>query len=539
MSQIFTIWFFPLVFVFGSVFFVFVIWWLIRHGRAIAKVFLSIGKSIVVAVKKNPEVKKINNRYPRIIHFFQNCFNKKHFFGWPMTWLIIVLFFLLLHLFGVTQSVLDSGLVVGADIRIAQLMAVFRSAQFTNIFLWVTLLGSWQLIVAGGLVVGLVLWARGRKIYIGALYLGLLACSVTVYLGKIMIHRDRSLLSFYDESSFSFPSGHAAMSMMLYGFVAYALLKYLRSKKMQSLALLAGICVVGLVGFSRIYLCVHYISDVWAGYILGLFWLISSIGLVSYLKSKNLPQWLEHKKMHPKSKQTARILLAIYLVAYIGIGLQYDPHLTVAEHVLARMVAAENIPSLFPESLPQFSETLTGMAQEPLSFVVITKDMNGLLSAMKSAGWYTADTVTPATTWQALKSAIKNESYVSAPMTPSFWNAQVHSVGFEQPTETQTFRQRHHTRFWDTGYETAFGEKIFVATASLDQGIKWGITHAINPDIDTEREFLFSSLQSAGRIISSEKIQFIAPRLGTNFAGDPFFTDGKVYVLHLVAESSS
>ena len=77
------------------------------------------------------------------------------------------------------------------------------------------------------------------------------------------------------------------------------------------------------------------------------------------------------------------------------------------------------------------------------------------------------------------------------------------------------------------------GYTVYVGTASLDQGYKWFITHNINPDIDSEREFVKNSLESAGVVSSAQEIPFVHPALGTNFAAEPFFTDGTLYILHL------
>jgi hypothetical protein len=54
-------------------------------------------------------------------------------------------------------------------------------------------------------------------------------------------------------------------------------------------------------------------------------------------------------------------------------------------------------------------------------------------------------------TWQTtgtiIVSAIFYKEYTAAPMTPSFWNKQIHDFGFEKATATESVRQRHHARF--------------------------------------------------------------------------------------------
>ena len=118
-------------------------------------------------------------------------------------------------------------------------------------------------------------------------------------------------------------------------------------------------------------------------------------------------------------------------------------------------------------------------------------------------------------------------------MTPDFWNANVHNFGFEKATDSDNVRTRHHARFWKTNYITENEDIIYVGTASFDINLKWGVTHQISPDIDTEREFLYSDLQKTDMIINTEKQQFVDPKLGSNFSGDLFFTDGKLYLISI------
>ena len=63
--------------------------------------------------------------------------------------------------------------------------------------------------------------------------------------------------------------------------------------------------------------------------------------------------------------------------------------------------------------------------------------------------------------------------------------------------------------------------------------MKWGITHKISPDIDTEREFLFNDIKNANILEDFKKQKFVDPVIGQNFSGDQFFTDGQVYVISI------
>jgi membrane-associated phospholipid phosphatase len=74
-------------------------------------------------------------------------------------------------------------------------------------------------------------------------------------------------------TSFSFPSGHAAGATVFYGFLAVLLLEHERRKGARAAIVAAAAGMVALVGLSRIYLGVHYLSDVLGGVVEGVIWL--------------------------------------------------------------------------------------------------------------------------------------------------------------------------------------------------------------------------------------------------------------------------
>jgi membrane-associated phospholipid phosphatase len=81
-------------------------------------------------------------------------------------------------------------------------------------------------------------------------------------------------------SWFSFPSGHALSSIALYGALAFVIADRLPSRKARAAGLGVLALLVGAIGFSRLYLGVHYLSDVLAGYCAGLAWLLLVVGIV-------------------------------------------------------------------------------------------------------------------------------------------------------------------------------------------------------------------------------------------------------------------
>jgi membrane-associated phospholipid phosphatase len=97
---------------------------------------------------------------------------------------------------------------------------------------------------------------------------------------KLFFTRPRPTLwpSLLHETSFGFPSGHALGSIVLYGLLAYFYAVY-RPHHAQCVYFCSAL-LIGSIGFSRLYLGVHYPTDIIAGYITGWLWLITCIGLL-------------------------------------------------------------------------------------------------------------------------------------------------------------------------------------------------------------------------------------------------------------------
>jgi membrane-associated phospholipid phosphatase len=78
-------------------------------------------------------------------------------------------------------------------------------------------------------------------------------------------------------TSYSFPSGHAMGSMAFYGLLAYLAIQRLSTWRWRVAVVIAMVFLILLIGFSRMYLGVHYLSDVLAGYAAGFAWLVITI----------------------------------------------------------------------------------------------------------------------------------------------------------------------------------------------------------------------------------------------------------------------
>ena len=108
------------------------------------------------------------------------------------------------------------------------------------------------------------------------------------YVMKLSFHRLRPPSPLINPlHNFSFPSGHATSSFIFYGLLVYLIWKTEIPKAYKYVAGCILISFSLLIGFSRVYLRVHYFSDVAAGFCIGFAWLLLSVALMEQLKKKS------------------------------------------------------------------------------------------------------------------------------------------------------------------------------------------------------------------------------------------------------------
>jgi len=119
---------------------------------------------------------------------------------------------------------------------------------------------------------------------IGLMSILSLGCSaVACVVVKYIIRRPRPAISHIEEVGYSFPSAHAMLTVVVLGFVAYILIKHLKNKPVK-IVLASVLWVVAiLVGFSRIMLGVHYLTDVLAGWLMAVIVLILTIDIYNHI----------------------------------------------------------------------------------------------------------------------------------------------------------------------------------------------------------------------------------------------------------------
>lgn len=158
-------------------------------------------------------------------------------------------------------------------------VAAHRSPLATHFFLCITALGNVFVITVVALALAGVLWRHRRFNYKAGFALALFGSLAAAEFIKLIVARPRpeQALWLVQTSGYSFPSMHSSSAMVTYGFLAYASWKLMRPSRHRVPCAIFLSVLIALVGASRVYVGVHYFSDVLGGFALGALFLYGGV----------------------------------------------------------------------------------------------------------------------------------------------------------------------------------------------------------------------------------------------------------------------
>ena len=177
-----------------------------------------------------------------------------------------------LFLFIVITILLLTGKMDNIDLTIQSIIIGIRNNNLNETMKTITNICSFYAIVA--LTLLLLIIIKNKNIPL-SIMLNLICISLLNLVFKFIIQRQRPEgINIINVDGYSYPSGHSMISMAFFGFIAYLIYKKLNNKIYKVLTIIISIIIVFLIGFSRIYLGVHYFSDVLGGFFASLGYLI-------------------------------------------------------------------------------------------------------------------------------------------------------------------------------------------------------------------------------------------------------------------------
>jgi undecaprenyl-diphosphatase len=172
-------------------------------------------------------------------------------------------------------AVVETGFTESVDEHVVRWFAQQRRPWLDEVMLEITTLGNSLVLAMLVAIVSMFLWLTHHRWSVYLLVVGLLGGQVVNNILKLAFGRERpGVVEWVDTvSSKSFPSGHAMSAIIAYGSVAYLVGRLSPTAALRRTTWGVAVLIIAAIGVSRMYLGVHYPSDVAAGFVAGVAWL--------------------------------------------------------------------------------------------------------------------------------------------------------------------------------------------------------------------------------------------------------------------------
>ncbi len=232
---------------------------------------------------------------PRLYGYLARRLDPRVFLGLPLTLTVLAALYIAAIFGGLVEGVLESDGVVRFDQTVNTALTPWRISPLIDVFRWVTMLGDGPVIITIAIVLTAILSITLRSAFIVPLWVVLVSAQATTWLGKQIVARPRpEFIQGVVETSSSFPSGHATAITALFGFLAYAFARDLQSLRKRFEIVFWTAVLILAIDVSRVFLSVHYLSDVLAGNLVGCFWLLVGFALTEWRRARKQGVFGQH-----------------------------------------------------------------------------------------------------------------------------------------------------------------------------------------------------------------------------------------------------
>lgn len=336
-----------------------------------------------------------------------------------------------------------------ADNVVYHVLQLLRTPWMDRVMVVITALGDWQVLLA--LFAVLFVWLALHRRWSAALHWLAAAAFAQILIQAVKMTTSvaRPVDVYTGTTAFSFPSGHATSSMVVYGFLAVLVARELPPAR-RWLAYAATAPLIALIAFSRLYLGVHWLSDVVGGLSLGLIW----VALLGIAYRQHPAATLSWRRLVAAASLSLAAAAAIHVPAHFTADLlryRVEPVLSSMAHTAWW--------STHWRSLPAAREDLRGRPAHPLN-VQYAGELAPLATQLAQAGWHTPPPLN-AINWLRW---FGGGSIATLPLLP-----QVHDGHHEQLllVKPEPEGRLYALRLWDSGTRLQpHGQTLWIGTAS-------------------------------------------------------------------------
>ncbi|WP_227936313.1 phosphatase PAP2 family protein [Alkalihalobacillus deserti] len=212
-------------------------------------------------------------------------------------WMFVVFLILPIAGFFTTTYFVINGMVLPFDQSILNMVKPLESAVLTKYMSFFSYLGSVGPVIVISCIFLLIIYIFYRKLDEVILFIVVSLGSLGINQAlKFVFKRDRPFEQIIAETGFSYPSGHAMAAVSLYGIITFLFWRNTATVWGRILLIIFSSLMIIFVGFSRVYLRVHFPSDIVGGFLLSGIWLYITIWIYQYVMEKHYERKKEESK---------------------------------------------------------------------------------------------------------------------------------------------------------------------------------------------------------------------------------------------------
>ena len=194
----------------------------------------------------------------------------------------------------------------------------------------------------------------------------------------------------------------------------------------------------------------------------------------------------------------------------------------------------------FEQMLPALPRRVQSKSGAPGDMVnlLIVGSKEQIAGAFQAAGWIQPDKTAQDAIVHAIQETMAHKAYAEMPISQLYLFGRPQDFGFVEGMPIQVVAERNHFRVWRTPWLDSHGRTVWAGAGTHDVGIEKDqsgtLTHRIDPNVDTERDYILQTLQDSGMVATTEYLTPVDPvRQAATATGDTYHSDGRILVIFL------
>jgi undecaprenyl-diphosphatase len=227
---------------------------------------------------------RIRHRLPAFWHFIVQRFKHGERYGLDLTLAFVAIALTLWAFVELVEGAITEADLQSLDIAIQTFVGGLLTPGLTAYVTFITDLGGTRGTIIGVVLVSVPLLFRRRWWSLFGLVFATGGGGLVVLGLKTFFARARPVETVIEAGGYAFPSGHAFSAMVFFGYLIFLGYRHFRSPVLHVLITVLSFTMIVLIGFSRVYLNVHWLTDVLGGFVAGVSWLVLSILIVRHVE---------------------------------------------------------------------------------------------------------------------------------------------------------------------------------------------------------------------------------------------------------------